>query len=106
MYTPDWRPLNGQAQSLLVRHTAAGAGDTLVMPDPPKDPPGAIVCPAAGGAIRFFTIPFAPGILAEPGPAGELVTARTSAYRIAFVSARGDTLRTITRAMEPVAVSD
>lgn len=106
VYTPDWRPLNGQAQSLLVRYTAAGAGDTLVMPDRPKDPPGAIVCPAAGGAIRFFTIPFAPGILAEPGPAGELVTARTSAYRIAFVSARGDTLRTITRAMEPIAVSD
>ena len=106
LYTPDWRPSDGGAQSLLVRYTAAGAGDTLVVPERPKDPPGAIVCPAAGGAIRFFSIPFAPGILAEPGPGGELATARTAAYRIAFVSRGGDTLRTIIRQMEPVAVSD
>jgi len=106
VYTPDWRPLDGQAQSLLVRYTASGAGDTLVMPERPKAPPGAIVCPAAGGAIRFFGIPFAPGVLAEPGPGGELVTAGTGMYRIAFLSVRGDTLRTIVREMEPVAVSD
>ena len=106
VYTPDWQPNNGNAQSLLVRYTAAGAGDTLVMPERPKDPPGAIVCPAAGGAIRFFGVPFAPGVLAEPGPAGELVTARTGAYRIAFTSRDGDTLRTIVRAIEPVAVTD
>jgi hypothetical protein len=106
VYIPDWRPKNGQVQSLLVRYTAAGASDTLVMPERPKYPPGAIVCPAAGGAIRFFSVPFAPGILAEPGPAGELVTARTGAYLIAFLSPSGDTLRTITRAMEPVTVSD
>jgi hypothetical protein len=106
VYTPDWRPLHGQAQSLLVRYTASGAGDTLVMPERPKNSPGAIVCPAAGGAIRFFGIPFAPGILAEPGPGGELVTARTDAYRIAFLSPPGDTLRTIVRAIDPVTVGD
>jgi hypothetical protein len=105
VYAPDWRPAGGKPQSLLVRYTASGAGDTLVMPDRPADQPGAIVCPAAG-AIRFFAIPFAYGILSVPGPAGELVTARTDAYRIAVVSPTGDTLRTISRDVAPLAVSD
>ena len=105
VYAPDWRPVGGKPQSLLVRYTASGAGDTLVMPDRPADQPGAIVCPAAG-AIRFFAIPFAYGILSVPGPAGELVTARTDVYRIAVVSPRGDTLRTISRDVAQLAVSD
>lgn len=105
VYAPDWRPAGGKAQSLLVRYTASGAGDTLVLPDRPSDPPAAIVCPAAG-AIRFFEIPFAYGVLAVPGPAGELVTARTDVYRIAFVSPSGDTLRVISRDVAPLAVSD
>lgn len=105
VYAPDWRPAGGKPQSLLVRYTASGAGDTLVMPDRPADQPGAIVCPAAG-AIRFFAIPFAYGILSVPGPAGELVTARSDAYRIAVVSPTGDTLRTISGDVAPLAVSD
>lgn len=105
VYAPDWRPAGGKPQSLLVRYTASGAGDTLVMPDRPADQPGAIACPAAG-AIRFFAIPFAYGILSVPGPAGELVAARTDAYRIAVVSPTGDTLRTISRDVAPLAVSD
>lgn len=105
VYAPDWRSAGAKAQSLLVRYTAGGAGDTLVLPDRPVDPPGAIVCPAAG-AIRFFGIPFAYGVISVPGPAGELVTARTDAYRIAVVSPRGDTLRMISRDVAPLAVSD
>ena len=105
IYAPDWRPAGGQPQSLLVRYTGSGPGETLVMPDRPADQPGAIVCPARG-AIRFFDIPFAYGVLAVPGPNGELVTARTDAYRIAVVSPRGDTLRTISRDVAPLAVSD
>lgn len=105
VYAPDWRPAGGKPQSLLVRYTASGAGDTLVMPDRPADQPSAIVCPAAG-AIRFFGVPFAYGILSVPSPAGELVTTRTDAYRIAVVSPSGDTLRTISRDVTPLAVSD
>jgi hypothetical protein len=106
VYAPDWRPVGDKAQSLLVGYRASGPGDTLVLPSRPADPPGAIVCPAAGGAIRFFSIPFAPGLISIPGPGGELVTARTDDYRVAFVSPRGDTLRTVGRAIEPLAVSD
>jgi hypothetical protein len=105
VYAPDMRPAGAKLHALLVRYSASGAGDTLVLPDRPADPPGAIVCPAAG-AIRFFTIPFAYGILSVPGPGGELVTARTDAYRIAVVSTRGDTLRVISRDVAPVPVSD
>jgi len=106
VYAPDWRPLGDKAQSLLVRYAAAGPGDTLVLPERLPDPPGAIVCPSPGGAIRFFAVPFAPGIVSEPAPGGELATARTDGYRVAFVSPRGDTVRTVGRSVEPVSVSD
>lgn len=106
VYAPDWRQLEGKGQSLLVRYTPAGAGDTLTLPERPANPPGAIICPAAGGALRFFRVPFAFGVISVPGPAGELVTARTDGYRIAFVSPGGDTLRTISREVAPLAVSD
>jgi len=105
VYAPDWRPVGGKPQSLLVRYTTRGVGDTLVLPERPADSPGAIVCPASG-AIRFFSIPFATGVLAIPGPAGELVTARTDRYRIVFVSPNGDSLRTISREIAPLAVTD
>lgn len=56
--------------------------------------------------IRFFDIPFAWDVVSTAGPHGELVTARTDRYRVAFVSPKGDTLRIVTRDVAPLALSD
>lgn len=106
VYAPDVRPAGEKLQSVLVGYRSSGPADTLVLAERLPDPPGAIVCPAAGGAIRFFAVPFAPGVVSVPGPGGDLVTARTDRYRVAFVSPRGDTLRTVGREVAPVPVSD
>jgi hypothetical protein len=105
VYAFDSRRSGQASQSLLVGYHAGGPTDSIVLPERPSDQAGWITCPVHGG-IKFFDVPFAWTVLSTAGPAGELVTARTDAYRIAFVSPKGDTLRTISRDIAPVVVSD
>lgn len=105
VYAYDWRRLGQTSQSLLIGYRAGGPKDSIVLPPRPDDQPGGIECPVPNG-IRFFDIPFAWDVVSTAGPHGELVTARTDRYRIAFVSPKADTLRIIARDVAPAAVSD
>ena len=105
VYAYDSRPVGHTSQSLLVGYRAGGPADTIVLPPRPGDQPGGIECPVPNG-IHFFDIPFAWEVLHTAGPHGELVTARTDRYHIAFISPTGDTLRVTSRDVPPVAVSD
>jgi len=83
------------------------ARDTLVQLEAPSDAPAPyIICQTAEGILRFFTIPFAPGLTQHPGPGGVICSAFESDYRIAVTRNGGaDTVRVIQRPLpaEPLA---
>jgi hypothetical protein len=97
------RPL---LDAVWVRHGRAGPADSLAIPRLDSPLSGtAVICRGAQG-IGFFSNPFGERLLAVPAPAGERIVALSSTYRLAFLDAAGDTVRTLTREAEPVPLDD
>ncbi|MGH7483115.1 MAG: hypothetical protein ACRELV_13245, partial [Longimicrobiales bacterium] len=88
-------------------HYTHGASDTLSVELPQRDDRrrSGIVCEGQG-MITFLSVPFAPHSLHLPAPGMHAVIAWSDRYRVDFVIADGDTLRTIEREHTPIPVSD
>lgn len=107
LYAHTFRPRRseeGGLDAVWVRHTAEGPRDTLevLRSDPPSGT--SVIC--RGDGIGFFTNPYGDRMLAVPGPGAERVVAWASRYQLAFVDGSGDTLRTLTREIERVPLTD
>jgi len=96
---------DGRTESVWVRFTPGGPRDSLPIPRS-EPPPGALVTCRGGNGIGFFGNPFADGLIAVPAPGDERVVARASSYRLAFIDAGGDTLRTVSRDVAAPPVPD
>lgn len=96
-YVVAFRPRAGArgVERLWVRVTPEGPGDSLVAPVEPARG-SAFECEREG-SIGFFPNPYAERLIAAPAPGGERVVARSTAYRLAFVSPPGDTIRVLRR---------
>lgn len=107
LYAHAFRPRRGEEGGLdavWVRYTAEGPRDSLDVLR--SDPPTGTAVTCRGDGIGFFTNPYGGRMLAVPAPGAERVVAWASRYRLAFVDGSGDTLRTITREIEPVPLTD
>jgi hypothetical protein len=98
----------GQPRLPYVRFTGAGAADTIPAPQPPADAPATGVrCERPDGGLQFIAAPEGPGLLFGFPPAGgQLASAWTQHYRIAFIAAAGDTIRTLALERPPVPYPD
>ena len=96
---------DGRTESVWVRLTPGGPRDSLPIPRSER-PPGSLVTCRGGHGIGFFDNPFADGLIAVPAPGDERVVARASSYRLAFIDAEGDTLRTVSRDVAAPPVPD
>lgn len=96
------------AERAYIRVTGTGLADTLMPPPLPEVGASSVVrCPhPGGGGISFFTTPFAPRHITTPAPEGVFATAWSAEYRVAFVTAAGDTLRVLERDYRPHPVTD
>lgn len=104
-YVRVLRNLRGAAERVYVRHTSTGPADTLSAPRWPEEA-RPVVCDRPDGGISFFDVPFAPKFVYAFAPGGELAVVSGGEYRIAFLSAAGDTVRVVERAYSPAPVSD
>lgn len=99
-------PGDGPLQRRYTRYAADGARDTVPAPEFPATV-RSVVCPYPdGNGIRFFDVPFAPGFPYAFAPDGTAAVVPDGSYRIAFVDAAGDTVRTISREAAAVPVTD
>lgn len=82
-----------------VRHTPAGASDTIISPQRPEGiQPSGITCFRSDGGITSITLPQSPRLVyAFPPPGGTVAVSWTESYRIVFVRPGGDTLRIVVR---------
>jgi hypothetical protein len=101
------RPSGGGGLT-YVRFTASGAADTIPAPRAPENVPGnSMRCDRPDGGITFISVPEGPTtVFGFPPGGGTVAAAWTESYRIAFIDASGDTLRTVTRERPPVAFPD
>lgn len=96
-------------RSLYVGLNSRGeTGDTLVQLEAPSDAPAPyIICQTEEGILRFFTIPFAPGLTQHPGPGDVIYSAFERDYRIAVTRNGGaDTVRVIQRPLPAEPIGD
>lgn len=101
-------PSDRGLERVYIRVTGTGLADTLVPPPLPDVGASSVIqCPhPGGGGISFFSTPFTPGYINEPAPGGVFATAWSADYRVAFVTAAGDTLRVVERDYRPHPVTD
>lgn len=87
---------------LLPLDSSLAVRDTVRLPDfvPP------VFRIDRGGSHAAYSIPFAPQLTWTLDPAGDLWYAITDRYRIVHVTQRGDTALVITKAYQPVRVTD
>lgn len=107
IYVHAFRPrrtAEGGLDPVWVRHTSEGPRDSLALLR--SDPPAGTSVICRGDGIGFFTNPYGDRLLAVPGPDAERVVAWASRYRLAFLDAAGDTVRTLSRDIEPLPVTD
>lgn len=95
---------SGAGGGIWVRHTTEGPQDTLDIPRAEPSPGSKVTCRGAG--IGFFDNPYGPRLLAVPAPGSERVMAWSSQYRLVFIDPGGDTVRTLTRAVDPLPLPD
>lgn len=100
------RNADGTLRPVWVRYTPEGPQDTLALPRLEERIPGSGVLCRAEGAISAFSNPHADRLIRAPAPGGERVTARASGYRLAFLDPAGDTVRVLSREVDPVPVTD
>lgn len=107
LYVHTFRPrrsADGGLDPVWVRYTSEGPRDSLdvLRAEPPSG--AAVVC--RGDGLGFFSNRYGDRFLAVPAPRAERVVAWASRYRLAFLDASGDTVRTLTREIEPVPLTD
>lgn len=98
--------VEGELQRRFQRITAGGAEGTLPWLDGPDGPPSSVACPRPDDAISFFDVPFAPRWVQAPAPGGRMAAAWTGEYRVRFLTADGDTARTVSRGHDPAPVAE
>lgn len=95
----------GGTQPVWVRYTPEGAPDTLLAPRLEDPLPGTgVIC--RGNGFAFFSNPHGDRLISVPAPGGERIVAMASRYRLAFLDPRGDTVRILTREIEPIPLTD
>jgi hypothetical protein len=100
------RPANGKAEGLFVRYGSTGPTDTIPVGTPTAGLPQPVQCHRPDKGITFFAAPYGPRHIVVPTARGERAAAVTSAYRIAFLSPQGDTVRAIERSVPTTLVTD
>ena len=95
-------------QSLYVGLSSRGeTGDTLVQLTNPSGLFASGILCQGDGFLNYFTIPFVPQFVQNPGPGGVIYSALTSDYRIAVTRNEGaDTVRVIQRPLPAEPVGD
>ncbi len=104
LFSADRRPEG--IQSTWVEHDREGE---IVAFDQVETPPGdgqTIVCEHSGGAISFFSSPFASRTFQLPVGGRRVWIGEPGAYRLTLLEAGGDTLRMIERTRAPEPISD
>jgi hypothetical protein len=101
-----YKPVDGGSTGLFIQYTASGPRDTLPHLRPASARTTTITCEYPDRSLHFFDAPFAPRLLQSPTPMGERVVAGTDAYRILFLGATGDTVRTIQRNVPLAPIGD
>jgi hypothetical protein len=125
-----WQPLTGQvrfisaglhaayAQSvrinpggsgldrIFVRYTAAGPTDSIPAPELSGAAESSVICHRPDGGISVFEVPFAPSPTFAFTADGQVALAPGAEYRIAFLTAAGDTTRIVEREHTPVPITD
>lgn len=92
------------SRSAWVRYTTSGPQDTLDIPSSDPRPGTSAIC--RGDGIGFFENPFGARHLSRPAPNRERVVAWSSDYRLAFIDSSGDSVRVVTRDVEPMPLAD
>jgi hypothetical protein len=105
LYTPASRRVAQGLELAFARHTSSGVLDTVPAPYDTQRGPTGVMCQYSGG-ISFWNVEYAPRTLRLPGPASTRVDVWSGAYRIALMSAQGDTLRVLSRDVPTAAVTD
>lgn len=98
------RPGDDRSRSAWVRYTTDGPQDTLDIPTLDPRPGTSAVCQGEG--IEVMSNPFGDQLISRPAPDRQRVLAWSSEYRLAFVSAEGDTVRVVSRDVTPTPLSD
>lgn len=106
-YTPFWRVGEAGGELVFVRQTPAGPADILPSPPAAETQSLRVRCILAGGqGISVYGADFAPLLLRVPAPGVVNALAWTAEYRIALVTAQGDTVRVVERDLPPMPVPD
>jgi len=87
-----------------VRYGPSGIESAIPQAVWPANDRSHIVC-RRPGEISFFDIPYAPTFRQHPAPGNRIAVVWTAEYRIAFLSAEGDTVRIVERTHTPVPLS-
>ena len=101
-----YKPVDGGSTGLFIQYTASGPRDTLPYLRPASARTTTITCEYPDRSLHFFDAPFAPRLLQIPTPTGERAVASTDAYRILFLGAAGDTVRTLQRNIPLAPIGD
>lgn len=92
------------SRSTWVRYTPEGPADSLDVPT--EEPPSGSSVICRGEGIGFYSNPFADRLVTAPAREAERVVGRAFDYRLAFLDAAGDTVRVLSREIEPVPLPD
>jgi hypothetical protein len=98
-------PTDSGVRQTYVRHGPTGAESEIDQATYPTSMESSIICQRPDRGISYFDIPFAPRFFQHPLPSDQIVVASTARYRLAVLSAGGDTVRIIERAHQPSAVT-
>jgi hypothetical protein len=101
-YAWSLQPTPDGSRRMYVRHTTAGAADTLWQLSADQANSHLIICRHPSGGIGFWDIPFFPRFLQHPAR-GQLIAAiNTDEYEVVFLNSEGDTVRVVERVIDPV----
>lgn len=95
---------SGRLHPVWLRYASQGVTDSLEVPRV-DDPPGTQTT-CTGNGIGVFDNPFGKRFIARPAPHGLRVVAWNSAYRLLFLDSAGDTVRVLSRHIDPQSVPD
>lgn len=105
-----YAPIIDRAKSGLpfVRFTGDGPADTITPPRAPEDAARTgVLCHRPDGGITGIAVPEGPSsVYGFPPPGGAIATSWTERYEVAFLTARGDTTRVVSREQAPIAYPD
>jgi len=115
LYRPPGHELYGvgvqranPARGLLtfVRYGAGGPRDTLLRDKPLQVAQSSVVCNGSDKGLHFFSSPWTPRYLEQPGPERSVLSAMTTDYRIVARSERGDTVASFSGTAARLPISD